>query len=64
MLNTPLFNKPAVVFKNEIVNILRVNCLKGTNVSRGTDTVELSENQYNTKSNLEEVRFIDLMYEK
>ncbi|NOQ25995.1 MAG: glycosyltransferase [Bacteroidales bacterium] len=63
VLSTPLFNKPALIFKNGIVNISRVNCSKGINVSRGTDSIELSEDQYNTNSNFHNARFYDLMYE-
>ncbi|MCD4832969.1 MAG: phosphodiester glycosidase family protein [Bacteroidales bacterium] len=63
VLSAPLFNKPALIFKNGIVNISRVNCSKGIIVSRGTDTVELSEDQYNTNKDSNKSCFYDLMYE-
>ncbi|MDA3953978.1 MAG: phosphodiester glycosidase family protein [Bacteroidales bacterium] len=63
VLSAPLFNKPALIFRNGTVDISRVNCSKGINVSRGTDTIELSGDQYNTKSNFEKARFYDLLYD-
>lgn len=63
VLSTPLFNKPALIFKKGIVNISRVNCSKGIIVSRGTDRIELSGDQYNTNGNFHKARFYDLMYE-
>lgn len=63
LLSTPLFNKPALIFKKGIVNISRVNCSKGVIVSRGTDCIKLSEDQYNTKNKIDQPRFFDLMYE-
>ncbi len=63
LLSTPLFNKPALVFRNGNVDIYRVNCSKGIIVSRGTDRIELSENQYNKKTISEKVQYYDLMYE-
>jgi len=64
VLSAPLFNKPALIFKEGTVNIYRVNCSKGIIVSRGTDRVELSENQYNKKPVNGSAQFYDLMYEK
>ncbi len=64
VISAPLFNKPALVFKNGSVNIHRVNCSKGIIVSRGTDSIELSEDQYNPKTFSHKARFFDLMYEK
>jgi glycosyltransferase involved in cell wall biosynthesis len=63
MLSPPLFNKPALIFSKGIVNIQRVNCSKGLIVSRGTDSIKLSEDQYNTKMNCEKSAYYDLMYE-
>ncbi|MBU8893654.1 MAG: phosphodiester glycosidase family protein [Bacteroidales bacterium] len=63
MLSAPLFNKPALIFKNGSVDISRVNCSKGIIVSRGTDSIELSEDQYNAKRILNEAHFCDLFYE-
>ncbi|MCK5169789.1 MAG: phosphodiester glycosidase family protein, partial [Bacteroidales bacterium] len=63
VLSAPLFNKPALIFKNSIVNICRVNCSKGIIVSRGTDIIELSEDQYNTNRDSNKPCFYDLMYE-
>jgi len=61
VLSAPLFNKPALIFKNGIVNISRVNCSKGIIVSRGTDAIELSEDQYNTNKDSNKPYFYDLM---
>jgi len=64
LLSAPLFNKPALIFKKDGVHISRVNCSKGIIVSRGTSTVELSEDQYNTKYEKNKAVFYDLMYEQ
>jgi len=60
----PLFNKPALIFKNGGIEIQRVNCSKGIIVSRGTDTIELSEDQYNKKESFFGRRYYDLMFNK
>lgn len=62
MVSAPLFNKPAIVFKDNQVNILRVNCSKGVIVSRGTDRIELSEDQYNNENSLSGPKYYDLMH--
>lgn len=64
IVSAPLFNKPALVFKDKNVNILRVNCSKGIIVSRGTDSIELSEDQYNTESSLSGPKFFDLLHKE
>ncbi len=63
VLSAPLFNKPALTFSKQTVNILRVNCSKGIIVSRGTESVEFAEDQYNTNGNFNQLRYFDLMYE-
>lgn len=62
ILSAPLFNKPALIFKNGSVNIQRVNCESGIIVSRGTDSIKLSEDQRNPKSFSGMECFFDLMY--
>jgi len=62
--STPLFNKPALIFKKGSVNIQKVNCSRGISVSRGTDSIELSEDQYNPESFSGKECFYDLMYKK
>ena len=64
ILSAALFNKPALIFVNGSIKIRRVNCSKGISVSRGTDRIELSGNQYNTKTDLNEAKYYDLMFEK
>lgn len=64
VLSAPLFNKPAIIFSKTGVHISRVNCSKGLIVSRGTVSIEFSEDQYNTNLNLKVNRFFDLMYEQ
>lgn len=62
IVSAPLFNKPALVFKNRQVNILRVNCSKGIIVSRGTDRIELSEDQYNNENSISGPTYFDLLH--
>ena len=62
VLSAPLFNKPALVFTKQGVDIFRVNCSKGICVSRGTVSVEFSPEQYNNDSDKENLVFFDLMY--
>jgi len=62
LLSAPLFNKPALIFKDNSVNILRVNCSKGIIVSRGTESIELSADQYNVTYENNTPVFYDLMY--
>jgi Phosphodiester glycosidase/Glycosyl transferases group 1 len=64
VISAPLFNKPALVFKKGSVNIQRVNCSQGINVSRGTDSIKLSEDQYNPKKFSGKECFYDLMHKK
>ncbi|PLX13340.1 MAG: hypothetical protein C0597_11830, partial [Marinilabiliales bacterium] len=64
LLSAPLFNKPALIFKKEGVNISRVNCSKGIIVSRGTSYIEFAEDQYNAKYEKSKAVFYDLMYDK
>ncbi len=64
LLSAPLFNKPALIFQNGNVNISRVNCSKGIIVSRGTDSIELSADQYNAKPQKNIAVFYDLMFDK
>ncbi|MCK5028290.1 MAG: phosphodiester glycosidase family protein [Bacteroidales bacterium] len=61
-ISAPLFSKPALVFKNGSVNIQRVNCSRGIIVSRGTDSIKLSEDQYNLKTYSNKECFYDLMH--
>jgi len=60
----PLFNKPALIFKNGKIEVHRVSCSKGIIVSRGTDAIKLSEDQYNKKEEFSERRYYDLMFDQ
>ncbi|MGM0407399.1 MAG: phosphodiester glycosidase family protein [Bacteroidota bacterium] len=64
VLSAPLFNKPALIFTNEGVDIKRVNCSKGICVSRGTVSVEFPQDQYNTETGANKSAYFDLMYDK
>ncbi|MFC2152887.1 phosphodiester glycosidase family protein, partial [Bacteroidota bacterium] len=64
VVSAPLFNKPALIFKKGAVDICKVNCSKGLIVSRGTDSIKLSEDQYNKKSDSGNSYFYDLMFDK
>nr|MDA3780215.1 phosphodiester glycosidase family protein [Bacteroidales bacterium] len=63
ILSSPLYNKPAiVVYKNGNVDILRVNCSKGINVSRGTLDLQLPKAQYNMRNPDDKITYYDLLY--
>ena len=61
VLSAPIFNKPALIFKEGKATIERVSSSMGISVSRGTTCIEFSQNQYNTKVEKNEIAYFDLM---
>lgn len=63
VISAPLFNKPALIFKNGKLSIKRVSSSAGISVSRGTNRIQFPQDQYNTKVKNKEFSYFDLMYE-
>ncbi|MEA3316860.1 MAG: phosphodiester glycosidase family protein, partial [Bacteroidota bacterium] len=62
VLSAPLYNKPAiVVYESGDVDILRVNCSKGINVSRGTLAIHLPQDQYNMANPGDKIAYYNLL---
>ncbi|MEE4197629.1 MAG: phosphodiester glycosidase family protein [Bacteroidales bacterium] len=62
VLSPPLFNKPALIFTPKGIDMFRVNCSKGIRVSRGTEVVDFTQDQYNSESKAGSKAYFDLLY--
>jgi ribosomal protein S17E len=62
VVSPPLFNKPAIIFSNNKIEIKRVNSSMGISVSRGTKRIEFPQNQYNAEVEKNQNSYFDLMY--
>ena len=63
ILSVPLFNKPAIIFRDGKISIERVSSSMGISVSRGTNRVEFPQDQYNTNKKKLGNAYFDLLYE-
>lgn len=63
IVSAPLFNKPAIIFREGKISMERVSSSVGISVSRGTNRIEFPQDQYNTTQKNSKNAYFDLMFE-
>jgi len=58
----PLFNKPAIIFTKDGISVKRVSSSMGISVSRGTNRIKFTQNQYNAEVKNNDNSYFDLIY--